>query len=444
MFLRLRKPSVRVLSERTGIYYGWFIVAAGFLANLAYSEQFSAAYSVFVYHLGSSTGWTRTMLAGVKTAGRWTEALVAPGIGVLVDRYGARWIMVAGGGLSGAALMLASTVEELWQLYLYVGVLAPLGGVCLGGFVTTVAVANWFVLRRGTAIAIASMGMSFGTMVLPLVSSGLIEVWGWRSAWFILGAAVIAFTVPAALLVRRRPEDLGMRPDGLAATPEGAAPTKARQRQEALLAADVVWRHGDILRSRLMWIMVFAWGFAQFAMASTTLHMVPFFLDLGFPLVIAAGALSLRSGIAMALNPVWGQIIERAPLKHAASVQFTLSAIGLGMWLLPPTPVTLLLGILFFGVGASGSQVIAEVIWASYYGRISLGTVRGITYPIQTIFAGAGPLAVGLLYDLSGNYESSFAVLLGGCLLSAALIQFARPPGRPRSGLPANPESVVA
>src|SRR5437773_5449620 len=153
--------SLLALSERTGFFYGWYIVGAGFLANLAYSEQFAAAYGVFIYHLGTNMGWGRTLLAGVKTTGRLAEALAAPMIGVLVDRYGARWIMVGGGIASGFALMLAATVDEIWQLYIYIGLLAPLGGVCLGGFVTTVAVANWFVLRRGLAVAIATMGMSF-------------------------------------------------------------------------------------------------------------------------------------------------------------------------------------------------------------------------------------------------------------------------------------------
>jgi len=100
------------------------------------------------------------------------------------------------------------------------------------------------------------------------------------------------------------------------------------------------------------------------------------------------------------------------------------------MWLLPPSEASLLAGIILFGMGASGSQVVAEVMWASFYGRLSLGAVRGIAYPISTFFAGVGPLAVGLLYDLSGSYQVSFAIMLVGCLASAGLIQLARQPVR--------------
>lgn len=409
------------------------MVAASFLANIAYSEQFSASYGVFIYHIGATTGWGRTVLAGAKTVGRITEALLAPFVGPLVDRYGARWLMVGGGIVFGIGFMLVATVDQLWQLYLYFGVLAPIGGVCLGGFVTTVAIANWFVSKRGRAIAIANMGMTFGTTLLPLLASAMIEGWGWRGAWFAMGVMILILTIPAGFLVRRRPEDLGLHPDGVAPglTQLSNQSEAERRRREALLAADVRWSRRQVLRSPLMWIIVFSWGIAQFAMASTTLHMVPFFQDLGYSLLLAAGAVSLRSGIALVGNPVWGYVVERVPIKPVASLHFTLTGLGVAMWLLPPSDTTLLAGIVLFGLGASGSQIVSEIIWANFYGRVSLGTVRGIAYPVQTMFAALGPLIVGLLYDLSGSYQSSFAIMLAGCALSAALIQLARPPIRP-------------
>ncbi len=145
--------------KRPRVFYGWHIVAASFLANFAYTEQFSAAYGVFITHLAADMGWGRTALAGVKTMARLVEAGMAPIIGPLVDRYGARWIMVAGGSVMAVSFFLASQLQELWQLYLYFGFIGAVGGVCLGGFVTTVTIANWFVLRRGRAVGLATMGI---------------------------------------------------------------------------------------------------------------------------------------------------------------------------------------------------------------------------------------------------------------------------------------------
>jgi MFS transporter, OFA family, oxalate/formate antiporter len=423
--------STSIHPPRRRFFYGWYIVAAGFLANIAYSEQFSASYAVFIQHLGASMGWSRTSLAGVKTVGRLTEAIIAPLLGPLIDRYGARWLMAIGGLVAGATLMIVSTIDEIWQLCALLGVVAPMGGVCLGGFVATVTVANWFVAKRGRAVGLVQMGISFGTTALPLVASGLIELWGWRGAWFALGAANVVLAIPAAIFVRRRPEDMGLQPDGAEAGKRDAPAAishGARRRLRESAEADVVWTRGEVLRSQLMWVLVLSWGFAQFAMASTTLHMVPFFQDLDYPLIVAAGALSLRSGVALVGNLGWGYAVEWLPLKPTASVGFLLTGLGLGMWLFPPSEATLLAGILLGGLGASGSQVIAELMWAGYYGRRSLGTVRSVAYPISTVFAAIGPLVVGLLYDVSGSYQMSFAIMAVGCLASAALIQLARQP----------------
>jgi MFS family permease len=418
-------------------FYGWLIVAAGFAANIAYSEQFNSTYGVFIAHVGAETGWGRTALAGVKTVARVPESVVAAFIGPVVDRYGARWLMVGGGVIMSASFMLLATIQELWQLFLILGLLLPVGAVCLGGFVTTVTISNWFVLKRGRAIGIVSMGGSLGTMVLPIIASLLIETWNWRVAWFAMGVGVLVLLIPAALFVRRRPEDLGLQPDGVEAPSE--MPTldltgDQRRRRDQLLAADVVWRRRDIIRSPVLWILAFAWGFQTFAITGTNVHMVPFLHDFGAPLFVAAAAVSLRSGIALVAQPVWGYIVDRVPIKPIASLQFVVTAAGIAMWLLPATVPTVVLGLVLFGLGGSGGAVVSEMIWAGFYGRLSLGAVRGIAYPLQNILGAFGPLGIGLLYDLSGSYASAFLAMAIGSLIAAGLVQLARPP-RPAARL---------
>lgn len=425
--------------RKSGLFYGWYIVGSAFLANVAFSEQFSPSYGVFVYHMGQETGWGRTALAGVKTVGRLPEAFILPFLGPMLDRYGARWLMLGGAILYGTCLALVSTVTEIWQLYLYMGVLVPLGGAFFGGVVPAVVVANWFVLRRGRAIALVTMGTSFGTMVTPLAVSAMIEAWGWRQAWVALGLISVLLVMPAVVFVRRRPEDVGLKPDGLdPIPPAGPLPSAAegfdRQREQRtrLLATDVTWSQRQVLRSRFLWLMAGAWGVLGFALASTNLHMIAFFQDLGHPLLIAAGAVTLRSAVALAVNPLWGFALDRAPVKMVASALFVTTAAALGMWLLPPSTPSLIAGLVLFGITSGGTQVASEVIWASYYGRLSLGAVRGIAFPIQTTVTALGPLTVGLLYDLSGSYASSFALMALTCTLAAGLVHLAQPPKQHR------------
>jgi MFS family permease len=413
-------------------FYGWYIVFASVLVSIAYSVQFNSAYGVFVHHMSADTGWSRTALAGVRTVTRIPEALGAMFVGPLVDRYGARWMMVGGGMFMAATLAMLATIEEIWQLYLYMGVLTPLGAVFLGGFVPTVAVANWFVRLRGRAMGILSMGGSLGTVLLPLLASPAIEAWGWRGAWVALAVLVLVLTLPAGVFVRRRPEDLGLHPDGDEHAAGGAPSPGATGRQRPTpTTPEVVWTRAQVLRTPVMWIMVFAWGVAGFSVTGTNLHMIPHLMDVGFPLVGAAAAVSARSAASLLASPVCGWIVERAPLQPIGAIGFLMQGAGIAVLLLPPSPWTIGVWIMLFGLGGAGSHVVSEVIWAHYYGRLSLGTVRGLAYPFQTALAATGPLVIGLLFDVTGGYQSSFLIMAAGSLIAALMILLARAPKPP-------------
>jgi sugar phosphate permease len=113
--------------RKRGIFYGWWIVVTGLMANFAYAEQFNTTYGVFIHQLGAEMGWGRTALAGVPSLARIPEAILGSVLGPLVDRHGARWFMAFGGVLLGVSFMALSTITELWQLYLYKGVIMAVG-----------------------------------------------------------------------------------------------------------------------------------------------------------------------------------------------------------------------------------------------------------------------------------------------------------------------------
>lgn len=424
--------SAPAASREGRFFYGWWIVLSGLLANFAYAEQFNSTYGVFVHHIGSEMGWSRTALAGVQTLSRFPEAAVASFLGPFIDRHGTRWIMGLGGLVMSASFFACATIDELWQLYLYKGIVMAVGAMCVGGFIG-VTVSNWFVARRGRAMGFISMGSSLATATMPLFGAFIIENWGWRAAWMVMGVIVLVLTLPAVILVRRRPEDVGLHPDGLDPSLAPTRPVSQREarRRRELLAADVVWTRRQVLRTPLMWIMVFAWGLAGLSVTATNLHLIPFVLDLGYPLGIAAGAVSVRATAMLIGAPIWGFAVDRVPINAAASGQFACKAVSMLLFLLAPTPVGLVAALLLYGIGNAGSSVVQETIWANYYGRISLGMVRGIVYPLQTFLAAFGPLLMGVLYDTSGSYDSSWAILAAGFVVASLLILQSRPPKAP-------------
>lgn len=419
--------------KKKGIFYGWWVVASCFLANFGYAEQFNTSYGVFVAALSSDMGWARTALAGVASGGRLTEAVFSFFLGPVVDRHGTRWLIGLGGLVVAAAFVASALIGQVWQLYALKSVVMAAGAVCLGGFIG-VTVCNWFVVRRGRAVGILHMGSFLATGVMPLTAAAMIEAWGWRGAWLVMGLMVLVLTLPAVILVRRRPEDMGLHPDGIAPGEAAARPVSQReQRQrEALLAADVVWTRAEVLRTPIFWICVFAWGLSVSAIAGTNLHLVPFFQELGYPLTIAAAALALRAASGLIGSPIWGLLLERAPLNVAASLPFACTGVALLLFVLVPTTTGFVIGLFVYGIGVSGNFVAQETIWANYFGRTSLGLVRSIANPPLIVFSATGPLALGLVYDLTGSYQLAWLGLAFGFGISAILVQFSKPPRHPK------------
>ena len=415
-----------------GIYRGWWVAAGALIAYLVYSMQFNSVYGVFIYHLGNEMGWSRSALVGVATLARLPEAGLAPFVGSFVDRHGSRNVLLVGSFIVGIALILLATVQEIWQLYLYKGVLLALGVALTSPLVFGITVNNWFVEKRGRVTGFIRMGDTIGTIAMPVIAALLIETLGWRWAFALLGIGAVVVLAPTSRLFHRRPEDLGLLPDGAAV--DGGEPKPRSERAEArraeLLAADVVWSRREAIRTPTLWALVFAYGLAAMGVVSMNLHLVPYVQELGYSITVAAAAVSARGFIGFVSNPLWGLLIERVSVQPAGAGAFLLAAAAMGVFLLPNSELSLGAALLIFGLASTGFYTLNDVIWANFFGRISLGTVRGIAHPITAAFSALGPLAVGLLYDGTGGYRVAWIVLLVGFLAAAGLILTARRPRR--------------
>src|SRR4051812_29772432 len=232
------EPALAVPARRRTrrIFYGWWIVITGMLANYAYSIQFNSSFGVFIRPMVDDLGWSRSVLSGAQTFGSIPQAITVALLGPWVDRHGARWLVGIGGLLVGASFIALATMTDVWQLYVYRGVVTSVGAVCLGAFIG-VTISNWFLIRRGRALSFVAMGQSLATASLPLLASFVIQNWGWRQAWFAMGIMAFVLAAPAVVVFRRRPEDLGLHPDGIASgdAARGALSARDRRRREELL-----------------------------------------------------------------------------------------------------------------------------------------------------------------------------------------------------------------
>src|SRR5215212_355181 len=206
-------------------FYGWIVVSAVFcILALAYVIWYS--FGLFLVALVQEFGWTRAEVAGAFSVFVLVHAVCSPLAGRLVDRFGSRALVHVGGLVVGLALLGCSQLSALWQLYLFFGLLAAVGVTAMGWVSAVALVGRWFSRRMGLAVGIIGAGIGLGTFIGAPPIQFLIETYGWRTAYVVLAVVLALAPQPLALLLRARPEELGLRRDGLPAT--DAAPDRGR------------------------------------------------------------------------------------------------------------------------------------------------------------------------------------------------------------------------
>lgn len=405
---------------RGRLFHGWYLVATGFLANFALAFTISSTLSIFLKPLTAEFGVSRGAFSLLKAGENLVHVPLAPLIGPIIDRHGARWLLLIGTALTGAGLILSGLVADFGQ-FLLVRVVLMGVGVTLGGFmVINIALSNWFVRRRGRAIGLATVGHGAAKLAMPAMTTFLIAGLGWRATWAIYGLLLWALVLlPVLLWVRRRPEDMGLRPDGDPAPPlDEGRPRTARDEAE-----ERVWTRGEVLRRPATWLIVVSFGVSSVGVTGLNLHLFPFLTDRGFSEIIAAAGMTCIALCQGAGALLWGIVADRIDVRKAGVGKFLLQATGLTLatTATPEQPIQLLVGLLIYGTGMGGS-ILQDIMWVACFGRRSLGLARGIGMPFSLAFAAGGPLFFGILFDLAGSYDASFFAFIAALAASALLV----------------------
>jgi MFS transporter, OFA family, oxalate/formate antiporter len=418
-------------ASRSRFFYGWYIVGVGFLANVASSFALASTLSIFLKPLTADLGISRGVFSLLRSGEGIIAACLAPFIGTLVDRYGGRWLMAGGTAIAGVGFLLLSQIDGFTQFAAIRLTLVTLGDCMMGYMVVNVIIAQWFVRQRGRALAFSSMGVGFAKVCMPILAAWLLVILGWRQTWFVFGlTTMVLLVLPALLVIRRSPEDMGLLPDGAsesAITPSSVASSKTKNfasRPEL----DAAWTRADAVRSSAFWLLVITFGISSMGVTGLNLHVYSYVTDLGHSAVVAASVMGVIASMQLASPLAWGFLAERIDVRYAAMVRFVIQAVGLGLAIATGNLVCLYTGFLLYGIGLGGNMVLPDILWASYYGRRSLGRIRGMGLFISHMLAAAGPPFFGFLFDITGGYGLSFAIFGAILILSALLSLMLRPP----------------
>jgi MFS transporter, OFA family, oxalate/formate antiporter len=419
-------------TNESKFFYGWTIVAVGFLAHIASAFSISSTLSVFLKPLSNDLGISRGVFSLIRSGEILIGAAAAPLVGTLIDRHGGRWLMAAGALVSGAGFLLLGQARDFSQFLLFRWLLVSPGDALMGQMVVNVSISRWFIRMRGRALALAGMGHGLAKVGMPLLAASLIVHAGWRTAWVVFGLLTLGLVVgPSVLFMRRRPEDMGLLPDGRSrARRENGAPAKeieaARARRSAI--ADVAWSRREALRTPAFWLIVTTFGVAHVGVSGLNLHVFAFVSDQGHPAMVAALVMSIIAFMQFSTPIVWGLLAERSDIGRLIMAKFLIQAAGISWALSVPGLLSLYAGFFLYGIGMGATSILSEMIWANYFGRISLGKIRGMGSLLTHAFSAGGPPFFGFLFDSTQSYFLSFSIFIGLLIVSAFLSFFLRAP----------------
>lgn len=424
-------PSKHRLQDQR-IFYGWYIVGVGFLANVASSFALASTLSIFLKPLTAELGVSRGVFSLLRSGESITAAFLAPLIGTLVDRYGGRWLMVGGAAVAGIGFLLLGYVDSFGQFAAIRLTLVNFGDVAMGYMVVNVVVAQWFVRLRGRAFAFTSMGVGFAKVCMPVLAAWLLLSLGWRQTWMVFGVLTMALLLlPALFVVRRTPEDMGLRPDG-AGEPmpdaDRSASGKQAGRGSGANDPDILWTRAEAARTSAFWLLVITFGISTVGVTGLNLHVYPYVTDIGHTPVVAATVMSVIASMQLASPLAWGFVAERIDPRIAAMLRFVVQGVGLALAISTSSLICLYAGFFLYGIGLGGNMVLPDLLWASYFGRRSLGKIRGMGLFISQGLAAIGPPFFGFLFDLTGGYGLSFAIFGAALATSAVLSLMLRAP----------------
>ena len=406
-------------------FYGWWIVLA-----LAVTEPVSwgvqyYALTVFLRPMEDELGWSRSQMTGAFSLALLISGLVAIPIGRWLDRHGARLLMTAG-SIAATLLVLAwSRVDQLWVYYL---IWAGLGVTMAATFYEPafVAVTHWFTRKRSRALTLLTLGGALASPIFIPLADRLIDRYGWRDALVILALVLGAVTIPLhALVLRRKPSDLGLLPDGEAVSPDepGVRPARPAVTSSTLREA---------IRGSAFWWLAAAFFLAMLATVATGIHLIPYLTDRGFDAGFAAAATGALGAMSFVGRLVFGPLSERLPGQWTTALIFALEVVGLVVLILSTGETGVIVFVLLFGMGGAVTPARAALL-ADFYGPAEYGAISGVMAFLLTLARAIAPLGASLLHDAAGGYDPVFWTLAVFCALAAVFVLIAGR-GEPENG----------
>jgi len=394
------------VDEESSIRYtGWRVAAAAFIGVMvSFAPIVPYTFSLFLNPLHAAFGWQREAISGTFAVAAITVAVVSPGIGVLLDRFPPRRIILPSIVIFALALAslsrLGPSIQRFYLTYFIFGLVA--NGTAQFAYTRTIL--TWFNRRRGLAIALILTGSGVGSIVIPPLTQWVIDHHGWRDAYLMLGCLALLGLPLTALLVHNRP---------------------TTQREDTSLMSGVTV--AAALRTAPFWILASIIMLSAFGENGLVTNLAAMLTEHGVTVTAAALALSVRGGAGILGRLCTGFLIDRFPAQRIQTAILLISAAGTFLLAFSGTSAMALVGAALLGIGLGSEADVAPYLLARYFGRKHFSVLYGLTWTAYAIGGATGPMVVGRFYDRAGSYQPRIIVGLAcTTLLAAAISLFLR------------------
>lgn len=400
-------------TDKSKNFYGWRMVNIAFVVDFIAVGFFFYSYGVFFKELANEFGGSRLQAALGLTIANAVAAIASPYLGKALDKYPIRLLMAAGATIVSIGFILLSQITAQWQFYLILATFIALGTSTMGGLAASKLVANWFVIRRGTALGIATMGISLSGLVMPILATWLISELGWRGAFIAYAVATFSIIVPLVILfVINRPEDINQHPDGLSIplTTESATHSNSI----------TTWQ---LLKTPSFWILAFTFGLILSSLSPILTNLIPYLTDMGITAYKAASVLSLSAGAGVLGKLFYGWLVDSLDDARTAVIASIIAQLlGVILFINTSEYSLIILGAMVFGFGMGGVVPLQATIAGHLFGRECFGKAMGLLRPVMMPIHLIGLPLSNWLFDHYGDYQIAFQVSIAAYILAILIV----------------------
>lgn len=387
--------------------------------------------SIFNPSFQGALGISVSQLTGAYMVGTLIAAIPQPYIGGLMDRFGIRRVMTIAVLLLGLACIYTASVQSLWMLLIAFILLRMFGQGAVSLLAANIP-SMWFQSRLGRVSGLMNVGWAVATAILPPVILALIQQFGWRWTYVLLGISVWIILLPIlAVIFRNRPEEVGQRLDGLPPVVNPAT-AKVSTAMDDSAPDHPSYTLKEAQRTPAYWIM-FAYT-ALWAMIATAIffNLLPYFTSMGLSESQAASTYTTLAIASVITQLFAGTLADRTPLNWLFSLGVVCFIISVWLLVGATTPLRAHGYAIFMGLTQGFGGVVGGTLWARYYGRKHLGKIRGSVFTAGVVGSSTGPFLMGLIYDNTGSYQLSLQIFMVLLIPIAIAALWAKPP-KPKS-----------